>query len=161
MGPGGYRNPMSESRSEEGGSEALLALIDRYFAMVASGDPEIATLFAEDAVWHTPASSPMPGPFVGRDAVLEVMSGGVGLYEAGSLEIRQTARAASREHVFVAMTMTARTAGGATYENHYVFVFTIRDGRIAEVHEHLDTLYAQRVLFDPLGQRSPLDDPPA
>ena len=52
-------------------------------------------------------------------------------------------------------------AGGANYENHYVFVFTIRDGRIAEVHEHLDTLYAQRVLFDPLGQRSPLDDPPA
>ena len=33
----------------------------------------------------------------------------------------------------------------------------IRDGRIAEVREHLDTHYAQRILFDPVGQSSPLD----
>jgi len=150
---------MPESRSETASAEAL-ELIDRYFAAVASGDPGIAALFAEDAVWHTPASSPMPGPFVGRDAVLEVMAGGVDLYAPGSLEIQPTARAASGEHVFVAMTMTARTAAGAPYENRYVFVFRLREGRIVEVHEHLDTLYAQRVLFDPAGQRSPLDDGP-
>ena len=33
--------------------------------------------------------------------------------------------------------MTAKTARGAPYENHYVFVFTIRGERIAEIHEHL------------------------
>jgi hypothetical protein len=27
----------------------------------------------------------------------------------------------------------------------------IRDGRIAEFHEHLDTLYAFRALFEPAG----------
>ena len=147
---------MPESRSATSEHEAL-DLIDRYFAAVASGDPEIGALFAADAVWHTPASSPLPGPFVGREAVLEVMAGGVDLYEPGSLDIRQTARAASGEHVFVAMTMTARTAAGAPYENRYVFVFRVRDARIVEVHEHLDTLYAQRVLFDPAGRSSPLD----
>ena len=55
--------------------------------------------------------------------------------------------------------MTARTGQGAPYENRYVFVFTIREALIVEVHEHLDTLYAQKLLFDPVGQSSPLDSP--
>jgi len=33
----------------------------------------------------------------------------------------------------------------------------IRDGRIAEVREYVDSLYAQRKLFDPAGMVSPLD----
>ena len=148
---------MPESRSESAAPHPNLALIDRYFAAVSSGDPEIGALFTDDVVWRTPSSSPMPGPWVGKAAVLEAMGGGVDLYEAGSLDIRPTARAASDDHVFVEMTMTATTAKGAPYENHYVFVFSIRDGLIAEVHEHLDTHYAQRRLFDPVGMASPLD----
>ena len=149
---------MPESRSDPAAPHPNLALIDAYFAAVASGDPEIGALFTDDVIWRTPQSSPMPGPWVGKAAVLEGMAGGVDLYEAGTLDIRPTARAASDEHVFVEMTMTAKTAKGSPYENHYVFVFTIRDGRIAEIHEHLDTHYAQRRLFDPVGQASPLDD---
>lgn len=149
---------MPESRSDAPTPHPNLILIDRYFEAVASGDPQIGALFTDDVVWRTPQSSPMPGPWVGKAAVLEGMGGGVDLYEAGSLDIRPTARAASDEHVFVEMTMRATTARGTPYENHYVFVFTIRDGRIAEVHEHLDTHYAQRRLFDPVGKNSPLDD---
>lgn len=148
---------MAESRTDATEDHPNLALIDRYFAAVANGDPEIGALFTEDVVWRTPQSSPMPGPWVGKAAVLAGMAGGVDLYEAGSLDIQPTARAASEDHVFVEMTMKAKTAMGAPYENHYVFVFRVRDGRIAEIHEHLDTHYAQRRLFDPAGRASPLD----
>ncbi len=133
-------------------------VIRRYFEMVSSGDPEIGTLFAADAVWRTPSSSPMTGPFEGTAAVLELMGGGVGLYDATQpLLIEQNAVAAEGDFVFVEMTMTARTGKGADYQNQYVFVFRLRDGLIVEVHEHLDTLYAQRLLFDPVGQASPLE----
>jgi ketosteroid isomerase-like protein len=94
----------------------------------------------------------------GKEAVLRLMSGGVGLYDAESpMEIEREAIAATGDHVFVEMTMNARTGQGQPYTNHYVFVFRMRDGLIVEVHEHLDTLYAQRKLFDPIGQRSPMD----
>jgi ketosteroid isomerase-like protein len=150
---------MSESRNESRAATAdrHRALVDRYFACVASGDPAVAELFADDVVWRTPASSPMQGPYEGRAAVLELMGSGVGLYDADTpLDIQRIATAANGEQVFVEMRMRARTGSGEPYDNTYVFVFTIRDDRIVEVHEHLDTLYAQRRLFDPVGQSSPL-----
>jgi ketosteroid isomerase-like protein len=135
------------------------ALVERYFEMVASGDPEIASLFAEDARWVAPQSSPVGQFHNGKAAVLELMGSGVGLYDSSHpMDIQREATAASGDHVFVEMTMEARTAQGEAYRNHYVFVFQIRGGLICEVHEHLDTLYAQRLLFDPIGQASPLDE---
>lgn len=135
-----------------------LDLARLYFERVAAGDPEVASLFAEDAVWVTPQSSPMGRRHEGKQAVLTLMSGGVGLYDVETpMEIRREAIAATGDHVFVEMTLTARTGQGQPYTNHYVFVFRMRAGLIVEVHEHLDTLYAQRKLFDPVGQRSPLD----
>jgi hypothetical protein len=41
----------------------------------------------------------------------------------------------------------ARTAAGADYANAYCGLFTVRDGRIAAVHEYLDTQYAAATLF--------------
>jgi len=152
---------MTDSRFDADQNARNLALIERYFGLMASGDPELASLFADDARWVTPASSPMAGPFEGKAAVLELMGGGIGLYDAEyPFEIHQDAAAATGESVFVEMTMTARTSHGEPYKNRYVFVFTIREGLICEVHEHLDTLYAQKLLFDPVGQRSPLDADP-
>ena len=151
---------MPDSQSTNAGFSAPsdpIELIDAYFDRVGSGDPSVADLFSDDVVWRTPQSSPMAGPYIGKAAVLELMSGGVGLYDPSvPMELRRDAIAANGEQVFVEMTITARTGQGEPYENHYVFVFTIRDQRITEVHEHLDTLYAQRKLFDPVGQHSPL-----
>ncbi|MBY0400906.1 nuclear transport factor 2 family protein [Myxococcota bacterium] len=40
---------------------------------------------------------------------------------------------------------------GAAYDNLYAFFFWIRDGVIAEIHEHLDTLYVGATLLEPAG----------
>ena len=152
---------MSESRHVQDRNRVTQqnqALVERYFEMVAAGDPTIEKLFSEDAVWLTPPSSPMGIRHEGKPAVLALMAGGVGLYDASAgMDIQREAIAAMGDHVFVELTLVARTGQGEAYRNHYVFVFTLRGGLIVEVHEHLDTLYAQRKLFDPLGQKSPLD----
>jgi ketosteroid isomerase-like protein len=138
--------------------ESHRAVVERYFANVQSGDPEIGALFAEDAVWIAPQSSPVGRRHEGRAALLEVMGKGVGLYDMDHpLEMEIDAMAAEGEHVFVETTLRARTLAGEPYRNHYVFVFRIREGLIVEIHEHLDTLYAQKLLFDPVGWSSPLD----
>jgi ketosteroid isomerase-like protein len=150
---------MADSRPDSNScSEENLALVERYFEAVAAGDPTVADLFSEDARWIAPQSSPVGRHHDGKSAVLELMSSGVGLYDTSHpMDIQREAAAAMGEHVFVELTIEAKTGQGEDYRNHYVFVFRIRGGMIVEVHEHLDTLYAQRLLFDPVGQKSPLD----
>jgi len=134
------------------------ALVERYFEMMQAGDPEIGSLFCEDVSWVAPQSSPIGQRHEGKAAVLELMGLGVGLYDMSQpMRIEFDAIAAEADHVFVEMTLSATTRTGDPYRNHYVFVFRMRQGKIAEIHEYLDTLYTQRLLFDPAGQTSPLD----
>ncbi len=153
----GYRNPMDRASSSATAARNL-ALVDRYFELLQKGDAAIAELFAKDARWLAPQSSPVGRLHDGLDAVLALMASGLGLYDTTRpMQIERTSGLAGEEIVYVEMTIRATTGQGEPYENHYVMVFQIRDGRIAEVREHVDSLYAQRLLFDPVGQRSPLD----
>ncbi len=139
---------------------AQRAIVERYFAMMQAGDPEIGSLFADEIVWVAPQSSPVGRRHEGKAAVLALMGQGTGLYDAEHpMSLEFTAFAAEGENVFVEFTLRARTGQGEAYENHYVFLFRIRDGLIQEIHEHLDTGYAQRKLFDPHGVKSALDTP--
>lgn len=64
---------------------------------------------------------------------------------------------AEGESVVLEWHVSARTAAGEEYENDYCGIFVIRDGRIAEVREYLDSRYAAEVLFadsDHAGHRS-------
>ncbi|MEZ4279397.1 MAG: nuclear transport factor 2 family protein [Myxococcota bacterium] len=133
------------------------ALVDRYFELLQKGDPGIGELFTPDARWLAPQSAPVGRLHEGRDAVLRLMGSGLGLYDLSRpMEIERTASLAGDPLVYIEMTIRATTKAGEPYENHYVMVFQLRDGRIAEVREYVDSLYAQCLLFDPAGQPSPL-----
>ena len=41
---------------------------------------------------------------------------------------------------------------GAVYDNHYVHVFFVRDGKIRELHEYFDTLLTNEVLGPLMGE---------
>lgn len=134
------------------------ALVERYFEMMQGGSPEIGTLFTDDVCWIAPQSSPVGRRHEGRAAVLALMGTGVGLYDMSQpMQIDFEAMAAEGDRVFVEMTLSATTRSGEAYLNHYVFVFRLRAGVICEIHEHLDTLYTQRMLFDPVDPGSAPD----
>lgn len=123
--------------------------IEDYFAKVSAGSPEIPGLLTDDVTWWVPQSSPLGGTYAGRDAVLGLMGQGTDLYDLSvpmQMEIQQMV--AEGDTVCVQLVIRARTARGADYENHYHFVFRLRDGRICAVKEYVDTLYAQRMLFE-------------
>ncbi len=50
-------------------------------------------------------------------------------------------------------------ADGGDYDNLYVFLFWIRDGKFTEIHEHLDTAYAGARLLGPAGFATGADLP--
>ena len=45
----------------------------------------------------------------------------------------------------------AKTIGGDDYHNFYCLTFRVRDGKICEAREHVDSMYAKRVLLGPAG----------
>jgi ketosteroid isomerase-like protein len=63
-------------------------------------------------------------------------------YEPGSVRIEVTAMIAEQDHVVLQWTSRARMSDGEPYENGCIGVFTVRDGKIQVVREHMDTLYA-------------------
>jgi ketosteroid isomerase-like protein len=133
-------------------------VVEHYFRSVQTADPEIGALFSPDVCWVAPQSSPVGRRHEGKEAVLAMMATGIGLYDPSHpMHIEFESMAAEGDRVFVEMSLSARTAAGAPYLNHYVFVFRLAEGLIVEIHEHFDTHYTQRMLFDPTGQRSPLD----
>jgi ketosteroid isomerase-like protein len=130
-------------------SEANKALVRRFFDAMRAGDASLPELLSDDASWWVPPSSPLGGTYAGRERVLALMGSGVSLYDASvpfAIEIEQMV--AEGDWVAVQMVMAARTAKGADYRNHYHFAFRVRDGRICAVKEYVDTLYAQRMLFE-------------
>lgn len=119
------------------------ALIEQYFDTLMTGG-DISALFSDDIVWHLPRSSPMGGPFRGRNAVLEMLGAGVGLFDLSTLRIELHSIVADHNQAAARFTMKANTAAGAAYENDYLFFFACDNGRISEVWESLDTLHQQR-----------------
>ncbi len=124
-------------------------LVRRYFEAMRSGDPSLPDLLADDVTWWVPPSSDLGGLYRGKEAVLGLMAGGVGLYDAATpMQVQIEHVVADGDRVAVELVLEARTARGEDYRNHYHFAFGVRDGRIHEVKEYVDTLYAQRKLFD-------------
>jgi ketosteroid isomerase-like protein len=56
---------------------------------------------------------------------------------------------AEGDNVVVEADGNAPTAGGKTYANHYVWVLTIRDGKVLEGREFMDTLHVMET-FGPV-----------
>jgi ketosteroid isomerase-like protein len=130
-------------------SEANKALVRRYLRAMTSGDPALPELLADDVTWWVPPSSPLGGLKQGKAEVLALMASGGALYDASvPFGVEIEAIVAEGEWVALQMVMTARTAKGRPYRNHYHFAFRIRDGRICAVKEYVDTLAAQRLLFE-------------
>jgi ketosteroid isomerase-like protein len=125
------------------------AVLERYVAAVQAGDEQaIRDSFAPDATWRLDGELPISGTWEGREAILgDFLASAMSFYEPGSIRLEITSLIAEGDRVAMEWTSVARTTRGEPYENHCIGVFTVRDGRIASVHEYMDTLYAYRTAF--------------
>lgn len=124
------------------------AIVRDYFAKMVSGDTRLPDLLADDVRWFAPPSGELGGMYDGKEAVLGLMSQGVGLYDADVpmvLDIEQMV--AEDDWVCVQLVLEAKTAKGEDYRNHYHFAFQLRGGKLTYVKEYLDTQYAHEKLF--------------
>jgi ketosteroid isomerase-like protein len=133
-------------------------LVNALLVAMADYDADaLAPLLHDDIVWWSPASASRKGaprPINGRDDVVRIFCGGLGLYRAGTItwQVDQLIVDTSDPTVTrVAAVFSRRslTAAGHPYENQYCFVLLVRDGRVAEGWEFVDTAHA----FDQIDKR--------
>ena len=135
--------------------EANKTVVRRYFKAIEDADYDtIEKLLADEVRFWLPPSVPDGVEFQGRpDIMRNIVESIAGLYDVHvglHPEIRHLT--AEDDRVAAELVIRGRSkASGLDYENHYHFLFVIREGRIVEFHEHLDTLYAFRALFEPAG----------
>jgi ketosteroid isomerase-like protein len=96
--------------------------------------------FAEDIRWHIPGRSPLAGDYEGVAQVLEY-SGRVLELSGGTLVVELRDVLANDEHVVTLFTIRAERAG-KHWEDSYVTVSRIRDGKLAEHWSYPGDQYA-------------------
>lgn len=110
-----------------------------FFVAIGSGDRDkVLTLAAEDIEWIIPGEDwPLAGTHRGHAGLVEFFKTASGAMET-STEPREFV--AMGDRVLVVGYATGRVkATGKAFEDHFVFVITVRDGRLTNIREYVDT----------------------
>jgi ketosteroid isomerase-like protein len=129
-------------------TEETRALMDRFIASRATNDvAALDGLLTDDVEWHLPVGAGS-GPFVGREAVVQALTGGVSgkLFDLSTMKREAWKVIADGDTAAVQLRVSARTLKDTDYVNEYCWVYTCRDGKVARMMEYADTLNAARIL---------------
>ncbi|MEU2022766.1 nuclear transport factor 2 family protein [Streptomyces sp. NPDC016469] len=120
-----------------------------YMKALAEGDMNrLRAFFDTDATWTLAGDLPVSGTWTGPDEIFgEFVATMTARLVPETMEIEFLGVLAEGERVLAEWRTRGLTRKGARYDQHCLAVFTVRDGRIAAVREHFDTLHAHNVVF--------------
>jgi len=131
-------------------SEANKAVALKFIAAMGSNDPVAAAeCLAPDAMAVAKGNSHFKGARSAR-----MMIDGIEAFKSlipGGLQLKVISALADGDKVAVECEGNATTSTGVTYDNKYVFVCTLSEGKIVLVNEYFCTVLANEVLW-PLAQ---------
>jgi ketosteroid isomerase-like protein len=117
---------------------------DAYAAFGRGDIQDLLALFAEDIEWITPGEGlPLAGTYRGHAAVAEFFQKISEMVEFSSFEPREFVAEGDRVLV-VGFDRGRVKATNRTFEGHWVFAFTVRNGKVTNVREYIDTLVMAR-----------------
>jgi len=131
------------------GVEDNKRIVRRLFECLSRGDTKaVLDLYADDATVWTAGNLPFSGRR-SKQEVAPLMEGILGAFPEG-LRFSIHGMTAEAERVAVEAESHGRHANGKFYNNLYHFLIVVREGKVREFKEYLDTKLAQEVL---LGDR--------
>lgn len=123
--------------------------VRQFLELFSSGNVSATmAMMSDDATWWVAGSMPISGTH-DKAAFTTLLSGVASACKGDAIRITPTGMTAEDGRVAVEAESLAHLHNGRTYNNHYHFLFTVRDGRIAGVKEYLDTMHAQAVVCTP------------
>ena len=127
--------------------EANKKLVNEFHEVFSTGDVDkILSYMAPDATWWVAGTLPLSGTY-DVDGMRELFSGVAGGVKGGAIKLTPKAFTAEGERVAVETESYAELTNGRIYNNDYHFLFIVRDGKIHEVKEYLDTVHTGEVFF--------------
>jgi ketosteroid isomerase-like protein len=117
-------------------------IVDAYFDAQRSGNLfKGLDLLADDAIWSVPGDWEMSGTFT--KAQMAKMMEGLNQFDGG-LNFTHHSITAEDDRVAVLTVVDAKLKDGRTYHNNIFFLFIIKDGKIQEVTEAVDSYHSRR-----------------
>jgi len=117
-------------------------IAEGYFIAQRSGNlNEGLALLADDATWSVPGNWEMSGTFT--KAQMTTMMESLNLFEGG-LNFDHLSVTAEEDRVAIQTVVSGHLKDGRDYRNNIFFLFRIRDGKIQEVTEVVDSLYSRQ-----------------
>ena len=115
-------------------------IVERYFdSITGKSDTPLSDHFADTIIWTLPPAHPFGGPFIGKAAVMEMMTKGGHLFQFDTMAIDIHALFSDNDNVAAHFSLTAKTADNRDYHNDYFFRFLCSDRKIIAIWEFLDT----------------------
>lgn len=125
-------------------------LMINVFDAMAHGDRKpFRDCMADDVNWIFKGSTKWKGVYRGKESVLRDLM--VPLFAQFADEYTSNAVRVMADGEFVVVEAEGRvnTKTGMPYHNRYCYVFRIREGKVVEITEYMDTALADAVLADP------------
>jgi hypothetical protein len=127
------------------GIEQNKQLARDFIEAISKGDvATISSSFHDDGQCWTIGSMPISGHFK-KDQITASANRVLDLFPDG-LKITIQRMTAEDDRVAIEATSKARHANGKNYANVYHFLMRVKDGKILEWNEYLDTMHANDVL---------------
>lgn len=116
---------------------------------IADRDPRaIDRLVEADASWWAPVSSGLERPLRGKEAVVTLLSGTYGYFQAGTTTWTVIALVEEGPTIVAHVRRQCLATNGRSYDNEYLLRFDFKEGQIVEAWEHTDTAYALSVFVE-------------
>jgi ketosteroid isomerase-like protein len=121
------------------GSEKNVQTVQAFFAAIGRGDKEgLLALAAEDIEWIIPGKDwPLAGTRHGHAGLADLLETASKSMET-STEPREFVAQGDRVLV-IGFARGKIKATNKTFEDHFVFAITMRDGKLANIREYIDT----------------------
>jgi ketosteroid isomerase-like protein len=123
--------------------EANKKIVAKFFEDLSSGNAAgVLAALADSAMWWVAGNFPLSG--TKTKAQFAELMGSLGQKIEGSLRVTPVGVTAEGDRV--AVESYAKLKNGKIYQNKYHFLLIVRDGKIQQVKEYLDTMHANEVL---------------
>jgi len=126
------------------------SIVTSIMASLAEGDGRpFVEAMADDFCWIIEGSTPWSGRYEGKAEVRERLFAPLFAQFATTYRNRAEMILADGDQVVVLCRGEVETVRGERYDNSYCYVISMRDGRMSELTEYLDTALVERVLEPP------------
>jgi ketosteroid isomerase-like protein len=125
-------------------------IVTDFMKVFGGGDVEKTLSFlADDATWWVGGTIDGVSGTRDKAAFAEMLSGLAAATRTGAISLKPLAWTAEGERVAVETESYSELNNGRVYNNAYHFLFIVRDGKIHEVREYLDTEHTRAVFLAP------------